>query len=314
MLTVAVVIPAHNAEAYLADALRSVAEQTRPACEVFVVDDRSTDGTAAVARRWGATVLTTPVNSGPSAARNLGLRAATSDLIAFLDADDFWDVEHLATVAGLLDAHPTAVLANARCRFFGEYVGETRPQQADGIPVHVYVPMLAENPIAQTTAVARRAALLEAGAYDEGLRHSEDYGLWLRMARAHPFVFSHRVTGNYRCHDAQATRNGRALAVGIWTNRKREHAWLVAQPDAALQAEAEAVLRRALDADARLAWNAPDRAALEHVLALGAWVPGSAPIVRAWRRRLALWWPAWSALKRGRHALRRATPGPKVLK
>lgn len=314
MLSVAVVIPAHNAAAYLADALRSVAAQTRPASEVIVVDDRSTDGTAALARGLGARVLTTPVNSGPSAARNLGIREATSDLIAFLDADDFWDAEHLATVAGLLDAHPTAVLANARCRFFGEYLGVTRPQQDDGVPAHVYVPMLAENPVAQTTAVARRAALLEAGGYDEGLRHSEDYGLWLRMARAHRFVFSHRVTGNYRYHGAQATRNGRALAAGIWANRKREHAWLVAQPDAALRAAAEAVLRRALDLDARLAWNAPDRAALEHVLALGAWVPGSAPILRAWQRRLAALWPVWSALKRGRQLLRRATAEPKVLK
>lgn len=314
MHTVAVVIPAYNAEAYLAEALHSVAAQTRPASEVIVVDDRSTDGTAALARRLGARVLVAPVNAGPGAARNQGLRAAASDLVAFLDADDYWDREHLATVAGLLDAHPSAVLANSRCRFFGEWAGETRPQGADAVPASFYLPLLAENLVAQTTVVARRAALLEAGGYDERMRHSEDYNLWLRLARAHPFVFSHRVTGNYRYHGAQAVRNAAALRAGSWANREREYAWLVAQPDAALRAAAAAGLRRTLDADARLAWNRPDRAALEQVLALGAWVPGAAPVVRAWRRRAAILWPVWYALKRGRHALRRPGPGPRLLR
>lgn len=305
MLTVAVVIPAHNAEAYLADALRSVAAQTRDAAELIVVDDQSTDATAAVAREWGATVLTTPVNAGPSAARNLGIRAAASDLIAFLDADDFWNAGHLATLTGLLERFPEAVLANSRCRYFGAWSGETKPLVDEAVPQHLYLRLLAENLVAQTTTVARRAALLAAGGYDEDLRYSEDYALWLRMARAHPFVFSHQVTGNYRVHAGQATRNALALVSGMWTVREREYAWLVAHGGPAL-ATGEAVLRRAYATHARAAWDTPDRVLLEHVLAAGAWVPGAAPIARAWRRRVAALWPFWSALKRTRHAIRRA--------
>lgn len=305
MLTVTVVIPAHNAAAYLADALRSVAAQTRAAAEVIVVDDRSTDETAAVARQWGARVLATSVNSGPSAARNLGIRAATSDLIAFLDADDFWDAGHLATVAGLLDAHRGAVLANSRCRFFGAWSGRTEPRGDDAVPHQVYVRLLADNIVAQTTVVARRDALLDAGGYHEGVRYSEDYALWMRMARTHDFVFSHEITGNYRFHAAQATRDLPALVTGLWAAREREYAWLVAQDDSALVSEATAVLRRAFATDAREAWNRPDRVVLERVLAAEAWLPGAAPIARSWRRRVAVLWPFWSALKRARHSVRR---------
>ena len=86
-----VVIPAFNAASTLARAIESVREQSRPAHEIIVVDDGSTDDTAEVARQFGEAVrLIRQPNSGVSVARNAGAAAATGDWLAFLDADDWY--------------------------------------------------------------------------------------------------------------------------------------------------------------------------------------------------------------------------------
>lgn len=88
---ISAIIPAYNAEKYLGEAITSMLEQTIAPAEVIVVDDGSTDGTGAVAAGFGNRVrLITQANAGCAAARNHGVRVATGDHIAFLDADDLW--------------------------------------------------------------------------------------------------------------------------------------------------------------------------------------------------------------------------------
>jgi glycosyltransferase involved in cell wall biosynthesis len=91
---IAVVIPAFNARAFVADAIACVRAQTMRVSEIVVVDDGSRDGTGSVAARAGARVVRQR-NRGPAAARNLGIRATTGRWIAFLDADDVWDADKL---------------------------------------------------------------------------------------------------------------------------------------------------------------------------------------------------------------------------
>jgi glycosyltransferase involved in cell wall biosynthesis len=96
-LLISVIIPVYNGEHYLAEALESVLAQTRPADEIIVVDDGSTDGSAAVAQRFGLKVqLARQANLGAAAARNLGVELAYGSLLAFLDADDLWLPDKLA--------------------------------------------------------------------------------------------------------------------------------------------------------------------------------------------------------------------------
>ncbi len=102
-----VVIPAYNVSGIIGRAIRSAAAQTLPPLEILVIDDCSTDDTVEVARALGREIpslrlLSTPINGGPSAARNVGLRAAKADWIALLDADDAWKpgrLERLSEVA-----------------------------------------------------------------------------------------------------------------------------------------------------------------------------------------------------------------------
>jgi glycosyltransferase involved in cell wall biosynthesis len=105
---ISVVVPAYNAERYLAEALESVLVQTPPGTEVIVVDDGSTDGTAAVAESFAplVRVLREP-HGGIGAAFNRGMREARGTLIASIDADDRWLPGKLSLQCEVLDAHPS---------------------------------------------------------------------------------------------------------------------------------------------------------------------------------------------------------------
>ena len=105
--TVSVVVPAYNAEPTLAEALASALGQTVPPHEVIVVDDGSTDGTAAVAESFApGVVLVRQENAGAGPARNRGVERATGDFFAFLDADDLWEPEKLELQLAAFDANP----------------------------------------------------------------------------------------------------------------------------------------------------------------------------------------------------------------
>lgn len=103
---VSVIIPAYNREKYLGPALQSVLDQTRPADEIIVVDDGSSDGTVEVARSFGDRVrCLSGAHGGASRARNLGVHASRGDLLAFLDSDDLWVPEKLENQCRHLDLH-----------------------------------------------------------------------------------------------------------------------------------------------------------------------------------------------------------------
>jgi glycosyltransferase involved in cell wall biosynthesis len=106
-LRISVVIPAYNAEKYLAEALESVWAQTRQPFEVVAIDDGSTDGTAAVLEANADRIRTMrQENQGICAARNAGIAMAEGDVIAFLDSDDLWPEESLEARAAVLEADP----------------------------------------------------------------------------------------------------------------------------------------------------------------------------------------------------------------
>ncbi len=119
MSSVSVIIPAYNAERYLAEALASVFGQSRVPEEIIVVDDGSTDRTEEVVRKHGEAIrfLKQP-HRGPGAARNLGVESARGEFIAFLDADDLWLPEKLSAQLDLFRTRPNIDMAFGRVRQF----------------------------------------------------------------------------------------------------------------------------------------------------------------------------------------------------
>ncbi len=186
MIRLSVIIPAWNAGPLLAEAVASITARERDDVEILVVDDGSTDGSADSVAAMPGVRLLRQSNSGPGAARNRGLAAASGEHIGFLDADDIW----LHGRAEVLLAPGTAEAeALRRADFiYSDYV--IRDLARATVRRHT-CPPLAEpaahsialhNPICTSTVVARRAAIEAAGGFRTDVRFGEDWDLWLRLA------------------------------------------------------------------------------------------------------------------------------------
>jgi len=112
MSKITVIIPLFNKEKYITRALSSVLKQTMQDFEIIVVDDGSTDRGAQKVRMMEdhRIKLMQQPNRGVSAARNVGVQEAKTDIVAFLDADDEWTSEFLETILHLRDVYPGAGL------------------------------------------------------------------------------------------------------------------------------------------------------------------------------------------------------------
>jgi glycosyltransferase involved in cell wall biosynthesis len=205
-LSVAAIIPCYNGAEFLAEAIKSVQTQTRPVDEILVVDDGSTDDSAAIARGLGAEVLSLPKNLGAGPARNHGLRHVRSDLVAWLDADDYWLDHHVATLVPMLERYPQAVAALAAVRVLADEVHVNRGYVPPGAPVTVLLSAFRDWLHLMIGCIVRRSALLQIGGFDESERYSEDFDYWLRLAYKHPFVSTHEVTSCWRHHPGQQSR------------------------------------------------------------------------------------------------------------
>lgn len=300
-----VVVPCYNSAAYISQTLDGVRRQTWPAHEIIVVDDLSSDDSVEIARGAGARVLSTGKNSGPSRARNLGVQAASSPFVAFVDADDYWEPTHLQELAGLIARCPSASVFYTRVRMTDGVIATAPLRDPPGVPLDLRARLFQLNPVPQSAAAARRDALLAAGGYDERLRFSEDFDLWLRLSRTALFAASHAITVNYRIHPGQATRHYERLLRGGWEVRIRELEWVRRHGSAQEASRAIELLQGAWRSDLQDAWHTRNLGNLELALAMAPVVPESGALHTEWRRRRRLWW-LWTAAS---SALERVPPG-----
>lgn len=192
-----VVIPAYNAEKTIEACLASVAAQTIVPLEVLVVDDHSHDGTGVAVRRCKEWLAAAGIkleyyrlakNSGPSFARNEGIRLAKGGYIAFLDADDIWHKDKLAIVDRYVRNSGVGLVCHA-------YTEESTfdlnlsggGYEAKSMSIYR---LLLRNPASTSCAVVRKQ---HAFVFDEAMRYCEDYDLWMRIAESMTVV---RLVGN----------------------------------------------------------------------------------------------------------------------
>ncbi|MGC2638718.1 MAG: glycosyltransferase [Acidobacteriaceae bacterium] len=183
---VSVVIPVYNRADLLPRSIESVLAQTVPAREIIVVDDGSQDGSADVASRYGGRVqVIRQQNQGVAAARNAGICAASGEWVAFLDADDALLPHAVEKNLACVHAHPNAGVV------YGDAVvvdphGSAQTLFLDGKPPAegwVFDRLLNSGFVNCSAVMVRRKALLDVGLFRAGMRHAEDYELWLRLAR-----------------------------------------------------------------------------------------------------------------------------------
>lgn len=172
---VSVIVPVYNGEKYLAEAIESIIKQNYQPLEIIIVDDGSTDKTAEIARQFQEVAhYVYQKNSGPSTARNRGIKLAKGELIAFLDADDLWVEGILPKQIDYLQNNSQVEIVKGRLQ---NLVTEIDPKtkvlrKKLGKPcVSVHI----------GSAVYRKSVFEKIGLFDENLRHSEDVDFLVRI-------------------------------------------------------------------------------------------------------------------------------------
>jgi|KBSSwiStaDraftv2_1062776.scaffolds.fasta_scaffold255697_2 hypothetical protein len=211
-MKVSVVIPTYNRAHSVVDAIASVLGQRHEELELIVVDDGSTDDTAARVAAVSDRRLryVRGRHRGVSAARNLGVRRATGELLAFLDSDDLWQRDKLTHEVRMLARHPNVDVVFSDLekrhgdRVFPSFMRETavfsrrlgEAAYPDGLvlePREIQLCLLEEVPIKPSALLLRREAFDRVGGFDEAWTSSEDWEFLIRLARDHRFAYVDRA-------------------------------------------------------------------------------------------------------------------------
>ena len=233
---VSVVIPCYNQGRFLRDAVESVFRQTHAAVEAIVVDDGSTDDTAAVMRTLPDARFLAQRNQGAPAARNAGLRESRGDYVIFLDADDRLLPGAIATGIEWFAAHPDWAFVTGHVRLIeadGSPAGVPPQEHADAEP---FLNLLRSNYIWTPGVVMYRRQVFDSvRGFDPSAGGSADYELNIRIARQFPIGCHHQIILEYRQHGANMSADlrymlksavsvRRSLRPHLRSNGRAEHA------------------------------------------------------------------------------------------
>lgn len=183
-ITISVIVTFYNRSAYLNQLIGSLSQQTRTPDEIIFVDDCSNlDEHNALIEECKVLksfyrIITLNQNSGPGAARNIGIAASNSEWIAILDSDDFWQDEKLAWLEDLILKHPQCGIATHSCFLDGSDKAKSRKEKP-GIKIFSRWRALLYNPAPTSSCIAfKRNTHLKY----KNWKFNEDYEYFLRMA------------------------------------------------------------------------------------------------------------------------------------
>lgn len=218
---IAVVVPAHNTGAFIADAISSVRAQTVPVADIVVVDDGSTDDTERRARALGARVLQQP-HRGAAAARNAGVCAVSEPWVAFLDADDVWHPAKVERQWAAIARHPGTEFVTCGLHWFREALQfpALAPSGEERCTVFPSAPgtfLANEMTFMPSAALIFRKALLAAGLFDDTLHHNEDFECFLRVLRRSPLAVVRQPLVGVRMRPDSASKDALAMSRSLVT-------------------------------------------------------------------------------------------------
>jgi len=204
-MNIVVIIPVYNKAATLSRAVDSVLQQDFKNFKIVIVDDASTDGSSAIAQQFASDrveIITSPKNQGVSAVRNIGFTYAQDhhfDYVALLDADDYWQPNHLTTLMGLAKRFPESkvfatnyMLKRPRRVYKTKFsnLSDDAEQQLEFFFTNNFL-----NPILRcSTLMVETAALEKLGTFNTGYSHFEDVDWFIRIGMNVPVAFSQTVT------------------------------------------------------------------------------------------------------------------------
>ena len=212
-MMISVVIPLYNKEKQIAYTLQSVFNQTFQDFEIVIIDDGSTDGSVAEVEKFSDSRirLIHQQNAGVSAARNRGIGEAKGELIAFLDADDEWKPEYLASQYYLYQKYPDCSVY--ACNYeFRDLDGKVTPTIIRKLPFSGDVGILtnyfevascSNPPICSISIMVKKQAIQDIGGFPVGIKSGEDLLTWARLAIENNIAYSSRSMAIYNICNEQ---------------------------------------------------------------------------------------------------------------
>jgi glycosyltransferase involved in cell wall biosynthesis len=214
---ISVVIPLFNQENLITKTVKSVISQTFSKWELIVIDDGSTDNGIEKIRtlKDSRIQILSQTNQGVSAARNLGVKAAKTDLIAFLDSDDFWKPRYLENMWQLTQSYPT-------CGVFGaKYItsfpeGGGREVLLNGMPQgpwhgiitdYFALAAISDPPLNSSNILVKKDAINSIGGFPLGVIMGEDLLTWARLACSYKIAYSTEILSIYNSPTSPKTVN-----------------------------------------------------------------------------------------------------------
>jgi len=205
---ISIIMPCYNAASYVEEAVRCVMGQTYPNVELIVVDDGSSDGSVEIVTRLakefeGRIHHLFQDHSGPYPARNLGLKHACGEFVAFLDADDWWDKTFIEKLYAALVENPEATLAYCGWQNVGLEGGRGQPYvPPDYLQEDFFVRLLKNCPFPIHAVLTRKDTIDAVRGFSTFCFTSMDYDLWLKIAaHCRNWVRVEEVLAFYRWHD-----------------------------------------------------------------------------------------------------------------
>jgi glycosyltransferase involved in cell wall biosynthesis len=206
---VSVIIPSYNHAHYVKEAIQSVLEQNYDDYEIIVIDDGSRDNTRETVACFGEKVrYIWQENKGLPGARNTGIKAAKGEFIALLDSDDTWLPGFLSATVARLEAEPHLGAVHTGFYFVDEQGARLPQMSVETVPDdQMYDRLLDGEFFVPAAVVTRRECFDRVGLFDEAFRGSEDWDIWLRVARQYRFAGIPTPLVNYRMHGSNMSKD-----------------------------------------------------------------------------------------------------------
>lgn len=210
---ISIVIPTKNGLKFIERAIKSVQAQTEQDFEIIIVNDASTDHTAAILSDLSQKdrrirVITNKESVGPGMSRNIGVNEAKSELVAFLDDDDEWiSGEKLTVQKRFLEENKNVVLVGSAKNNFIKEDGTPYPVRIDTQPVsdaEIRKTMLWRNPFITSSVMLRKDAYLKVGGFAP-MFLAEDYDLWIRLGQQGEMANLYNCDINYMVREGSAS-------------------------------------------------------------------------------------------------------------
>ena len=200
-MVISVITPTYNRARFLPAAVASVLSQTFGDFELIIVDDGSEDNTPDVLKPFFADRRVRYVyqeNQGQSHARNLALKQATGDFIAFLDSDDVWARDKLEKQLAVFRANSEVDIVHGDEAIINEQGSVVSLQNMRRYSGRITRYLLADNSVSITTALVRRRCFDEMGGFDTSVGVADDYELWLRFSARYCYQYEPGIVASYR--------------------------------------------------------------------------------------------------------------------